>query len=55
MARRLLDQSDGNAQQHRRNQRHEHLYYTTRDFVFRDDLNKDEQGLNVRPLFTNSY
>ena len=32
-ARRLV-QSESNAEQKRRNQRHEHLYYTTSDFVF---------------------
>ena len=37
----LLDQSKGNAQQQRCNQRHEHLYYTTSDFIFRDDVSKD--------------
>ena len=36
-------------QKQRRNQRQEHLYHTTSNFV-RDDVSKDEQGLNVGPL-----
>ena len=31
------------------------VLYTTSNFVFRDNVSKDEQGLNVRSLFANSY
>ena len=60
-ARRLLDQSEGNARRHEKDSNNSNdvtsdkSTYTTSNFVFRNDVSKDEQGLNVRPLFTNSH
>ena len=60
-ARRLLDQSEGNARRHEKDSNNsddvtsDKSTYTTSNFVFRNDVSKDEQGLNVRPLLTNSH
>ena len=61
-AHRLLDRSEGNSRCHENDWNNNNddatsdkSTYTTSNFIFRDDLSKDEQGLNVRPLFTNSF